>query len=204
MNRTTKGALLGAGVGLLTGNGVNGVLKGAAVGAGVGAVTEKGRDGKMRVKVQKWVPPLVLSLAFWPAMASKGRLKVPWLAVRVVQFWVKWNKEWWWKICFTGGSVCFRTNDRRRTIILKRFAVRNLYYLRRSQRNGKTDSAQVAEIVAVMGNASVASRDLKIEQSPELSAKVVEKLNQVCAKDPQMLLITAIDDTMRAIGKNNI
>ena len=47
----------------------------------------------------------------------------------------------------------------------------------------KTDSAQVAEIVAVMGNASVASRDLKIEQSPELSAKVVEKLNQVCAKD---------------------
>ena len=62
----------------------------------------------------------------------------------------------------------------------------------------KTDSAQV---VAVMGNASVASRDLKIEQSPELSAKVVEKLNQVCAKDPQMLLITAIDDTMRAIGK---
>ncbi|EIY9411927.1 YmgD family protein, partial [Escherichia coli] len=25
--------------------------------------------------------------------------------------------------------------------------------------------------------------------------------NQVCAKDPQMLLITAIDDTMRAIGK---
>ncbi|EOK1939865.1 YmgD family protein, partial [Shigella sonnei] len=37
--------------------------------------------------------------------------------------------------------------------------------------------------------------------SPELSAKVVEKLNQVCAKDPQMLLITAIDDTMRAIGK---
>lgn len=65
----------------------------------------------------------------------------------------------------------------------------------------KTDSAQVAEIVAVMGNASVASLDLKIEQSPELSAKVVEKLNQVCAKDPQMLLITAIDDTMRAIGK---
>ncbi len=65
MNRTTKGALLGAGVGLLTGNGVNGVLKGAAVGAGVGAVTEKkAATVKMRVKVQKWVPPLVLSLAF--------------------------------------------------------------------------------------------------------------------------------------------
>ncbi|STI18283.1 conserved protein, UPF0757 family [Escherichia coli] len=65
MNRTTKGALLGAGVGLLTGNGVNGVLKGAAVGAGVGAVNRKRpRRVKMRVKVQKWVPPLVLSLAF--------------------------------------------------------------------------------------------------------------------------------------------
>lgn len=64
MNRTTKGALPGAGVGLLTGNGVNGVLKGAAVGAGVGAVTEKAATVKMRVKVQKWVPPLVLSPAF--------------------------------------------------------------------------------------------------------------------------------------------
>ncbi|MBA1932491.1 hypothetical protein G9H51_15895, partial [Escherichia coli] len=31
MTRTPKGALLGAGVGLITGNGVNGVLKGAAV-----------------------------------------------------------------------------------------------------------------------------------------------------------------------------
>ncbi len=41
--------------------GVNGVLKGAAVGAGVGAVTEKSvATVKMRVKVQKWVPPLVL------------------------------------------------------------------------------------------------------------------------------------------------
>src|SRR5699024_9215009 len=65
----------------------------------------------------------------------------------------------------------------------------------------KTDNAQAAEKLAGIGNSSVASRELKIEQSPELSAKVVEKLNQVCAKDPQMLLITAIDDTMRAIGK---
>lgn len=69
----------------------------------------------------------------------------------------------------------------------------------------KTDSAQVAEIVAVMGNASVASRDLKIEQSPELSAKVVEKLNQVCAKDPQMLLITGQLWTPCVLSaKNNI
>ncbi len=68
----------------------------------------------------------------------------------------------------------------------------------------KLTAHRLQEIVAVMGNTSVASRDLKIEQSPELSAKVVEKLNQVCAKDPQMLLDYGIDDTMRAIGKNNI
>ena len=68
----------------------------------------------------------------------------------------------------------------------------------------KTDSAQVAEIVAVMGNASVASRDLKIEQSPELSAKVVEKLNQVCAKDPQMLLSRQLMTPCVLSAKNNI
>ncbi|BET80471.1 UPF0757 protein YmgG [Edwardsiella anguillarum] len=45
-SRTTKGVLLGATAGLLSGNGVNGVLKGAALGAGVGAISEKGRKGK--------------------------------------------------------------------------------------------------------------------------------------------------------------
>lgn len=65
----------------------------------------------------------------------------------------------------------------------------------------KTDSARVSEIVAIMGNASVSSRNLKIAQSPDLSEKVVEKLNSVCASDPQMLLITAIDDTMRKLSK---
>ncbi len=106
------------------------------------------------------------------------------------------------KICFTGRSVCFRTNDRAQDYNIKN-GLPSETYITCAEANemAKTDSAQVAEIVAVMGNASVASRDLKIEQSPELSAKVVEKLNQVCAKDPQMLLITAIDDTMRAIGK---
>lgn len=106
------------------------------------------------------------------------------------------------KICFTGGPVCFRTNDWAQDYNIKN-GLPSETYITCAEANemAKTDSAQVAEIVAVMGNASVASRDLKIEQSPELSAKVVEKLNQVCAKDPQMLLITAIDDTMRAIGK---
>ncbi|EOW6592325.1 TPA: hypothetical protein ACUSUZ_002109 [Escherichia coli] len=48
MNRTTKGALLGAGVGLLTGNGVNGVLKGAAVGAVTGVLTGNGLEGAIK------------------------------------------------------------------------------------------------------------------------------------------------------------
>ncbi len=67
------------------------------------------------------------------------------------------------KICFTGGPVCFRTNDPgRRTTILKN-GLPSETYITCAEANemAKTDSAQVAEIVAVMGNASVASRDLK-------------------------------------------
>ncbi|MBS2141042.1 YmgD family protein, partial [Escherichia coli] len=78
---------------------------------------------------------------------------------------------------------------------------KNLISGAKNNEKEKNDRAPGAEIVAVMGKARVSRRDLKIEQSPELSAKVVEKQNQVCTKDPQMLLITAIDDTMRAIGK---
>lgn len=65
----------------------------------------------------------------------------------------------------------------------------------------KTDSADVAEIVAIMGNASVESRGLKITKTEGTDKAVIDKLNQVCAADPQMLLITAIDDTMRAIAQ---
>ncbi len=45
-NRMTKGAMVGAAVGLVSGNGINGVLKGAALGAGAGALTDKGRTGR--------------------------------------------------------------------------------------------------------------------------------------------------------------
>ncbi|AKH89522.1 YmgD family protein [Edwardsiella tarda] len=65
----------------------------------------------------------------------------------------------------------------------------------------KTDSAGVAEVVAIMGNASVESRGLKIAKTADTDKAVIDKLNQVCAADPQMLLITAIDDTMRAIAQ---
>ncbi|AOV97333.1 hypothetical protein A9798_10430 [Edwardsiella hoshinae] len=65
----------------------------------------------------------------------------------------------------------------------------------------KTDSAGVAEVVAIMGNASVESRGLKIAKTAGTDKAVIDKLNQVCAADPQMLLITAIDDTMRAIAQ---
>ncbi|AKA38227.1 YmgD family protein [Yersinia ruckeri] len=65
----------------------------------------------------------------------------------------------------------------------------------------KTDSASVADIVAVMGNASVDSRGLKIKKTADTDKRIVDSLNQICAKDPQMLLITAMDDAMRAIAK---
>ncbi|MGL4602099.1 MAG: glycine zipper family protein [Plesiomonas sp.] len=44
-SRMTKGAMVGAAVGLVSGHGVNGVLKGAALGAGAGALTDKGKRG---------------------------------------------------------------------------------------------------------------------------------------------------------------
>lgn len=52
-SRTTKGALLGATAGLLSGNGINGALKGAVLGAGVGAVTELGHRGQKARKGAK-------------------------------------------------------------------------------------------------------------------------------------------------------
>lgn len=65
----------------------------------------------------------------------------------------------------------------------------------------KTDSAYIADVVAVMGNASVSSRKLHIQKTEKLDAEVIEKLNKTCASDPQMLLITAIDNTMRELAK---
>lgn len=52
-SRTTKGALLGATAGILSGNGINGAFKGAALGAGVGAVTERGHRGQKARKGAK-------------------------------------------------------------------------------------------------------------------------------------------------------
>lgn len=52
-SRTTKGALLGATAGLLSGDGINGALKGAALGAGVGAITERGYRGQRARKGAK-------------------------------------------------------------------------------------------------------------------------------------------------------
>ena len=199
MNRTTKGALLGAGVGLLTGNGVNGVLKGAAVGAGVGAVTEKGRDGKNARKGAKVGAAVGAVTGVLTGNGLEGAIKG---AVIGGTGGAILGKMMMKKFALLAGLFVFAPMTWAQDYNIKN-GLPSETYITCAEANemAKTDSAQVAEIVAVMGNASVASRDLKIEQSPELSAKVVEKLNQVCAKDPQMLLITAIDDTMRAIGK---
>lgn len=43
--RTRNAAILGAGVGLLTGNGIKGAIGGAVIGGGLGAVTERGWRG---------------------------------------------------------------------------------------------------------------------------------------------------------------
>lgn len=45
-SNTVKGAVLGAGIGVVSGKGIKGALGGAVLGAGVGAVTEQGQDGK--------------------------------------------------------------------------------------------------------------------------------------------------------------
>ena len=45
-SRTTKGAAIGAGVGLIAGDGVKGAAKGALVGGGAGALTKDDRDEK--------------------------------------------------------------------------------------------------------------------------------------------------------------
>ncbi|MGL5008213.1 MAG: glycine zipper family protein [Plesiomonas sp.] len=44
-SRMTKGAMVGAAVGLISGHGIDGIFKGAALGAGAGALTDKGRRG---------------------------------------------------------------------------------------------------------------------------------------------------------------
>lgn len=70
-----------------------------------------------------------------------------------------------------------------------------------AQTLAKEDSVYIADVLAVMGNASVSSRSLKLKESPDLAAQVVEKLNQECTADPQMLLVTAMDNTMRKLAQ---
>ena len=64
----------------------------------------------------------------------------------------------------------------------------------------KEHSQDVADLVAMMGNASVETRNLKIAKYADTDKKVIENLNAFCAKDPQMLLITAMDNAMRQLA----
>lgn len=64
----------------------------------------------------------------------------------------------------------------------------------------KTDAAYVADVVASMGNASVEARSLKIKPAKDLDARVVKVMGDVCKKDPDGLLINAVDSAMRSVA----
>ena len=54
--RKANGALIGAGIGILSGNGVKGAIKGAVLGGGIAAATDNGRKGyKAREGAKKGV-----------------------------------------------------------------------------------------------------------------------------------------------------
>lgn len=76
------------------------------------------------------------------------------------------------------------------------------YLMTCSQANeeAKTNSGFVSDLVASMGNASVEARELKIAPSKDLDAKVVKAMGAVCKKDPNGLLLNAVDSAMRSVA----
>ncbi|MGL5008214.1 MAG: YmgD family protein [Plesiomonas sp.] len=68
----------------------------------------------------------------------------------------------------------------------------------------KANSQDVASLVAMMGNASVETRGLKIAKSADVDHKAIANLNAFCAKDPHMLLVTAMDNAMRELAGEKI
>lgn len=66
----------------------------------------------------------------------------------------------------------------------------------------KNDNQYIADLVAVMGNASVESRQLNINPQEATSENVIKILQSYCIQDPDMLLITAMDKTMRRFANN--
>ncbi|RQW28765.1 hypothetical protein EHS17_04870 [Rhodobacteraceae bacterium CH30] len=64
----------------------------------------------------------------------------------------------------------------------------------------KTDAGFVSALVASMGNASVEARNLKITPSKDLDAKVVKAMGAICKKDPDGLLLNAVDSAMRSVA----
>lgn len=64
----------------------------------------------------------------------------------------------------------------------------------------KADAGFVSALVASMGNASVEARELKVKPSKDLDAKVVEAMRAACRKDPDGLLLNAVDQAMRSVA----
>lgn len=74
-DRTKNAAILGAGIGLLSGNGIKGAIGGAVIGGGVGALTENGRKGRKAVKGAKKGAVLGAGLGLLSGNGIDGAIK---------------------------------------------------------------------------------------------------------------------------------
>lgn len=74
-SRTKNAAILGAGIGLLSGNGIKGAIGGAVIGGGVGALTENGRKGRKAVRGAKKGAVLGAGLGLLSGNGIDGAIK---------------------------------------------------------------------------------------------------------------------------------
>ncbi|WP_168929205.1 hypothetical protein [Crenobacter intestini] len=74
-SKVSRGAILGAGVGLLTGNGLKGAIGGAVVGGGLGAVGQKGYKGHKARQGAKTGAVLGAGLGLLSGNGIEGALK---------------------------------------------------------------------------------------------------------------------------------
>lgn len=65
----------------------------------------------------------------------------------------------------------------------------------------KENPSYISQLLAVMGNASASTRGLNITKTDKTDEEVIKKLTEICTADPEMLLITAVDNTIRGLAK---
>ncbi len=64
----------------------------------------------------------------------------------------------------------------------------------------KGQSDAVSELIAQFGNATVEARALSLPKSDEIDTLVVKQLTIECKKDPDGLLISAVDTALRNLA----